>query len=116
MDGHAPVEKRQTKLSSTQVFPYVGNSTVKRIIAGVIPSVAAYDPFAEVEESKVQSLEDFIEPVGSQPDGTWNTNVEFYKILVTPREEWATDSYGWLGALQEKKVLVAPEKRYLIIL
>lgn len=64
MDGRAPAEKRQPKLSSTQVFPYVGNSTVKRIIAGVIPSVAAYDPFAQVEESKLQSLEDFIEPVG----------------------------------------------------
>ncbi|CAA7036083.1 unnamed protein product [Microthlaspi erraticum] len=113
LDGRAVVEKRQTKLSSTQLFPYVENSTVKRIIAGVIPSVAAYDPFAEVEESTLQRLLDFIEPDELEPNGTWDTNIEFYKIIITPREEWSKDSYGWLGDSHMGSTMLMFTKRSL---
>ncbi|CAA7017738.1 unnamed protein product [Microthlaspi erraticum] len=52
--------KRQPKLSSSQLYPFVGNSTVKRIITGVSLSIAAYDPMTEVDETKAHDLLDFI--------------------------------------------------------
>ena len=55
-----PQLKRQTKLASSQLFPFIGNSTVKRIITGVIPSVSAYDPFAVVEDTKIRNLLHFL--------------------------------------------------------
>lgn len=56
----SPPHKRQTKLASSQLFPFVGNSTVKRIITGVTPSVSAYDPFADVDDDKVRNLLHFL--------------------------------------------------------
>ncbi|KAL0659404.1 hypothetical protein Bca4012_079989 [Brassica carinata] len=56
----SPPQKRQTKLASSQLFPFVGNSTVKRIITGVTPSVSAYDPFADVDADKMRNLLHFL--------------------------------------------------------
>ena len=56
----SPPHKRQTKLASSQLFPFIGNSTVKRIITGVTPSVSAYDPFADVDDDKVRNLLHFL--------------------------------------------------------
>ncbi|VVB10786.1 unnamed protein product [Arabis nemorensis] len=93
-----PLPKRQTKLAPSQLFPFVGNSTVKRIIAGVTPSVTAYDPFAEVDNNKIQKLLHFQLDTGEKPDGTNDSSVEFYKIIITPRDAWSTDTYGWLNS------------------
>ncbi|CAN6919333.1 unnamed protein product, partial [Brassica oleracea] len=91
-----PQPKRQTKLASSQLFPFIGNSTVKRIITGVIPSVSAYDPFAVVEDTKIRNLLHFLLDDEEEPDRTSECSVEFYKVLITPREEWRTPTYGWL--------------------
>lgn len=58
---HTPLPKRQTKLASSQLFPFVGNSTVKRIITGVTLSIAAYDPMAIVDEIKANHLLGFLQ-------------------------------------------------------
>ncbi|KAL0804918.1 hypothetical protein Bca101_097409 [Brassica carinata] len=91
-----PQLKRQTKLASSQLFPFIGNSTVKRIITGVIPSVLAYDPFAVVEDTKIRNLLHFLLDDEEEPDRTSECSVEFYKVLITPREEWRTPTYCWL--------------------
>ncbi|CAH8306026.1 unnamed protein product [Eruca vesicaria subsp. sativa] len=56
----SPPHKRQTKLASSQLFPFIGNSTVRRIITGVTPSVSAYDPFADVDDDKMRNLLHFL--------------------------------------------------------
>lgn len=56
LKSFTPQPKRHIKLAPSQLFPFIGNSTVKRIITGVTPSVTAYDPFADVENSKIQNL------------------------------------------------------------
>ncbi|KAJ0264632.1 hypothetical protein HA466_0029540 [Hirschfeldia incana] len=81
--------KRQTKLASSQLFPFIGNSTVKRIIS-------AHDPFAVVEDTKIQNLLHFLLDDEKEPDRTSELSGEFYKVLITPRAEWRTPTYGWL--------------------
>ncbi|CAH2071294.1 unnamed protein product [Thlaspi arvense] len=73
-----------------------GNSTVKRIISGVTQSVTVYDPFAVVDESLYAKLLDFMQPDDMEPIATWDTNVEFYKVIITPRIHWPNNTYGWL--------------------
>lgn len=52
--------KRVPKLAVSQKLPYIGNSTVKRIIPGVITSTNDYDPMEVVEETKLRTLMEFI--------------------------------------------------------
>ncbi|KAL0711220.1 hypothetical protein Bca4012_018198 [Brassica carinata] len=58
LDG--PLQKRKPQLTKTQVYPYVGNSTVKRIIPGDSVSKAHYDPLAKVSETKFKKLLDYL--------------------------------------------------------
>lgn len=92
----SPPHKRQTKLASSQLFPFVGNSTVKRIITGVTPSVSAYDPFADVDNDKVRNLLHFLLDDEKESDRTCTNSTEFYKVIITPRNQWSTFDYGWL--------------------
>ncbi|CAN8243643.1 unnamed protein product, partial [Cochlearia groenlandica] len=55
-----PMTKRVPTLAVTQKAPYVGNSTVRRIIEGAVPSTNDYDPMTVVEEKKLQALKDYI--------------------------------------------------------
>lgn len=55
-----PTRRRKPQLTKTQQWPFVGNSTVKRIITGVTPSTVSYDPFAKVESQKLTKVMDFI--------------------------------------------------------
>lgn len=55
-----PSRRRKTQLTKTQVWPYVGNSTVKRIITGKTISKASYDPLAKVNPEKLQKVLDFV--------------------------------------------------------
>ncbi|CAG7864317.1 unnamed protein product [Brassica rapa] len=55
-----PTRRQKPQLTKTQVWPFVGNSTVKRIITGVTPSTVSYDPFAKVESRKLVKVMDFI--------------------------------------------------------
>ncbi|CAN8275289.1 unnamed protein product [Cochlearia groenlandica] len=52
--------KIETKLSVTQKALYLGNSTVRRIIEGVVPSTNDYDPMAAVEDNKLRLFKDYI--------------------------------------------------------
>ncbi|CAH2047779.1 unnamed protein product [Thlaspi arvense] len=61
LNDRTPLQRRQTKLSSTQVPLFIRDSTVKRIISCVTPSVMAYDPLAMVVDSKLQQLVNFIQ-------------------------------------------------------
>ncbi|KAL0722988.1 hypothetical protein Bca4012_037587 [Brassica carinata] len=58
LDG--PLQKRKPQLTKTQVYPYVGNSTVKRIIPGDSVSKAHYDPLAKVAETEFKNLLDYL--------------------------------------------------------
>ncbi|KAG2245328.1 hypothetical protein Bca52824_092813 [Brassica carinata] len=93
----SPPQKRQTKLASSQLFPFVGNSTVKRIITGVTPSVSAYDPFADVDADKMRNLLHFLLDDEKNSDRTSTHSTEFYKVIITPRNKWRTYNYGWLN-------------------
>lgn len=55
-----PTRKRKTKLTKTQVFPFVGNSTVKRIVSGKTVSKESYDPLDKVAPEKLKKVLDFI--------------------------------------------------------
>lgn len=60
LDDTTPLTKRVPKLANSQKLPYIGNSTVKRIIPGVITSLYDYDPMEMVEESKLRKLMEYI--------------------------------------------------------
>ncbi|CAE6140223.1 unnamed protein product [Arabidopsis arenosa] len=96
LDDTTPLTKRVPKLANSQKLPYIGNSTVKRIIPGVITSLYDYDPMEMVEESKLRKLMEYINDDEEQPLGSVNTNVKFYKEIITPRDQWPKDDYGWL--------------------
>ncbi|CAN7084886.1 unnamed protein product [Brassica oleracea var. botrytis] len=84
-----PTRIRKPQLTKTQVWPFVGNSTVKRIITGEKVSKEPYDPLAKVEAEKLQKVLDFIksdleakEPgVGDESDG-------FFLKLMILRDDW----------------------------
>lgn len=87
LDG--PLQKRKPQLTKTQVYPYVGNSTVKRIISCV--SGAHYDPLAKVAETKFKKLMDYLRSIGDK-----DVDTPFYMKLIKPRNVWKTDDFGWL--------------------
>ncbi|KAL0702573.1 hypothetical protein Bca4012_058695 [Brassica carinata] len=84
--------KRKPQLTKTQVYPYVGNSTVKRIIPGDSVSKAHYDPLAKVSETKFKKLLDYLRCLRDDND----VDTHFYMKLITPRNDWAGDHFGWL--------------------
>ncbi|WZY89308.1 hypothetical protein YC2023_046043 [Brassica napus] len=90
--------KRKPHLTKTQVWPFVGNSTVKRIITGVTPSTVSYDPFAKVESQKLVKVMDFIKrDLEQEESGYGEFCAQFYLKIMVPRDEWPTDKYGWLS-------------------
>ncbi|KAL0803947.1 hypothetical protein Bca101_096437 [Brassica carinata] len=92
-----PTRKRKTKLTKTQVFPYVGNSTVKRIVSGKTVSKESYDPLAKVAPEKLKKVLDFIKSdLEDAESGYGDRSARFYLTLMLPREAWPTKNYGWL--------------------
>ncbi|KAG2288329.1 hypothetical protein Bca52824_047933 [Brassica carinata] len=92
-----PTRKRKTKLTKTQVFPYVGNSTVKRIVSGKTVSKESYDPLAKVAPEKLKKVLDFIKSdLEDAESGYGDRSARFYLTLLLPREAWPTKNYGWL--------------------
>ncbi|KAG2281629.1 hypothetical protein Bca52824_052849 [Brassica carinata] len=80
-----PTRRRKPQLTKTQQWPFVGNSTVKRIITGVTPSTVSYDPFAKVESQKL-----------TKESGYGEFRAKFYLKIMVPRNVWPTENYGWL--------------------
>ncbi|RID79260.1 hypothetical protein BRARA_A02013 [Brassica rapa] len=92
-----PTRKRKTKLTKTQVFPYVGNSTVKRIVSGKTVSKESYDPLDKVAPEKLKKVLDFIKSdLEDAESGYGDRSARFYLTLLLPREAWPTKNYGWL--------------------
>ncbi|KAJ0245904.1 Ulp1 protease family [Hirschfeldia incana] len=92
-----PTRKRKTQLTKTQMPPYVGNSTVKRIITAKTVSKESYDPLANVDQRKLQKLLEFIKSdLEDSESGYGDRSASFFLTLIIPREVWPTKTYGWL--------------------
>ncbi|CAN7032060.1 hypothetical protein Bca4012_044941 [Brassica carinata] len=104
LDG--PLQKRKPQLTKTQVYPYVGNSTVKRIIKGDV-SKAYYDPLAKVVETKFKKLLDYLRSL----DGDNDVDTQFYMRLITPSNVWETDRFGWLSDSHMASAMLMFHKR-----
>ncbi|CAF1903833.1 unnamed protein product [Brassica napus] len=87
-----PLHKRKPQLTKTHVYPYVGNSTVKRIITGDSECIADCDPLTKVEETKFKKLMDYLRSIAGDND----VDTHFYMKLITPRNLWKKDECGWL--------------------
>ncbi|WZZ50204.1 hypothetical protein YC2023_050311 [Brassica napus] len=92
----SPQHKRQTKLVLSQLFSFVGNSTVKRIITSVTPSVSAYDLFSAVDDEKMRKLLNFLLDKENDLDKSFTSSTEFYRVIITLRNQWSSHNYGWL--------------------
>ncbi|KAH0938635.1 hypothetical protein HID58_006096, partial [Brassica napus] len=93
-----PTRRRKPQLTKTQVWPFVGNSTVKRIISGEKVSKEPYDPLAKVEAEKLQKVLDFINSdLEAKEPGVGDESAGFFLKLLIPRDDWPTKDYGWLN-------------------
>ncbi|KAL0662586.1 hypothetical protein Bca4012_099423 [Brassica carinata] len=92
-----PTRMRKPQLTKTQVWPFVGNSTVKRIITGEKVSKEPYDPLAKVEAEKLHKVLDFIKSdLEAKEPGVGDESAGFFLKLMIPRDDWPTKNYGWL--------------------
>nr|VDD26811.1 unnamed protein product [Brassica oleracea] len=94
-----PLHKRKPQLTKTQVYPYVGNSTVKRIITGDSECIADCDPLTKVEETKFKKLMDYLRSIALffiHFSGDNDVDTHFYMKLITPRDLWKKYECGWL--------------------
>lgn len=92
-----PSRRRKTQLTKTQVWPYVGNSTVKHIMTGKTISKASYDPLAKVNPEKLQKVLDFVKSdLEDTESGYGDRSARFYLQLMIPRTAWPKYDYGWL--------------------
>ncbi|XP_033132745.1 uncharacterized protein LOC117127226 [Brassica rapa] len=93
-----PTRRRKPQLTKTQVWPFVGNSTVKRIISGEKVSKEPYDPLAKVEAEKLQKVLDFINSdLEAKEPGVGDESAGFFLKLLIPRDDWPKKDYGWLN-------------------
>ncbi|KAL0814977.1 hypothetical protein Bca101_071420 [Brassica carinata] len=93
-----PTRRRKPQLTKTQVWPFVGNSTAKRIISGEKVSKEPYDPLAKVEAEKLQKVLDFINSdLEAKEAGVGDESAGFFLKLLIPRDDWPTKDYGWLN-------------------
>ncbi|KAG2298828.1 hypothetical protein Bca52824_035300 [Brassica carinata] len=80
-----PTRRCKPQLTKTQVWPYVGNSTVKRIITGEKVSKEPYDPLAKVEAEKLQKVLDFIKSdLDAKDPGAGDDSIGFFLKLMIP--------------------------------
>ncbi|KAJ0234224.1 Ulp1 protease family [Hirschfeldia incana] len=92
-----PTRRRKPQLTKTQVWPFVGNSTVKRIITGEKDSKEPCDPLAKVEAEKLQKVLDFIKSdLEANEPGYGDESAGFFLKIMIPRVAWPTNNYGWL--------------------
>ncbi|CAF1927233.1 unnamed protein product, partial [Brassica napus] len=83
-----PVQREKSK--------ELGNFIVKRIITSVTPSVSAYDPFSAVDDEKMRKLLHFLLDKENDLDKSFTSSTEFYRVIITPRNQWSSHNYGWL--------------------
>ncbi|KAL9840851.1 putative Ulp1 protease family catalytic domain, papain-like cysteine peptidase superfamily [Arabidopsis thaliana] len=97
LDGITSKRRRVPQLAGSQKYPYVGNSTVKRIITDVPSSSSVPEHLQPVSDDQFDRLKDWLEP-DFEKEGlnTNNFNARFYWQIMTPRNDWPTERYGWL--------------------
>ncbi|XP_023644472.1 uncharacterized protein LOC111832397 [Capsella rubella] len=82
----------------THVFPFIGENGLTCMRKNCVPSVAIFDPFAPVDQARLERLLDHLSPYKATPYGKSAPEIELFKRLITERKDWpATDNkYGWL--------------------
>ncbi|KAH0873701.1 hypothetical protein HID58_071063 [Brassica napus] len=92
----------QASVDKDSSLPFVGNSTVKRIITGEKVSKEPYDPLAKVEAEKLHKVLDFIKSdLEAKEPGVGDESAGFFLKLMIPRDDWPTKNYGWLHDSQQ---------------
>ncbi|KAL0715615.1 hypothetical protein Bca4012_064937 [Brassica carinata] len=93
-----PTRRRKPQLTKTQVWPYLGNSTVKRIITGEKDSKEPYDPLAKVEAGNCRKFWTSSSLIckDAKVPGTGDDSAGFFLKLMIPRDAWPIENYGWL--------------------
>ncbi|XP_010445337.1 PREDICTED: uncharacterized protein LOC104727988 [Camelina sativa] len=96
LDGPGPSKqpRRVPQLAESQKYPYLGNSTVKRIITEGEAQLS--DHLKPADDEKHQRLMDFLSLDKEEPLSTSNAAVRFYWKIMTPRKHWPSNDYGWL--------------------
>ncbi|EFH48723.1 hypothetical protein ARALYDRAFT_352052 [Arabidopsis lyrata subsp. lyrata] len=97
LDEGVTVGKRVPQLAGSQKYPFLGNSTVKRIITDGEPSSSIPNHMMHVSDEKIHQLFDFLETDDEEDFlNTTNGDMRFYRQIITPRAEWLYETYGWL--------------------
>ncbi|CAN7030075.1 unnamed protein product, partial [Brassica rapa subsp. trilocularis] len=76
-------------------FPHIGDNVTTCMRKGFEPSPAIYDPLGPVDPVKRDNLLQHLKPHEEIPHGEAHEDIEFYRILITPRP-WPIKEYGWL--------------------
>ncbi|CAG7863738.1 unnamed protein product, partial [Brassica rapa] len=76
-------------------FPHIGDNVTTCMRKSFEPSPAIYDPLGPVDPVKRDNLLQHLKPHEEIPHGEAHEDIEFYRILITPRP-WPIKEYGWL--------------------
>ncbi|CAF2098562.1 unnamed protein product, partial [Brassica rapa subsp. narinosa] len=76
-------------------FLHIGDNVTTCMRKGFEPSPAIYDPLGPVDPVKRDNLLQHLKPHEEIPHGEAHEDIEFYRILITPRP-WPIKEYGWL--------------------
>ncbi|VVB00691.1 unnamed protein product [Arabis nemorensis] len=116
-DDFGVLKYRKITLAKTQVDPFIGSSGTILIMYGEIPSPAIYGPFATVEKCKLDRLLEYVKTDLENPFDSSLAGVEFDLELMTPKEMWPVDEYGWLktSRLPREKEEVGISSGYFIL-
>ncbi|CAA7032673.1 unnamed protein product [Microthlaspi erraticum] len=66
--------------------------------AGINPQ-ATYDPLEKVDRKKKVALLEYVKTYLDNPIESSRPVADFYLTLMTPKQQWAVDEYGWLSDL-----------------
>ncbi|XP_010507554.1 PREDICTED: uncharacterized protein LOC104784194 isoform X1 [Camelina sativa] len=113
LDGPGPskTSRRVPQLAGSQKYPYLGNSTVKRIITEGDNVLG--DHLKPVDDEKHQRLLDFLSLDKEEPLSTSNAAVRFYWKIMTPRKHWPSYDYGWLTEHHMGCAMAMFRRRYM---
>ncbi|XP_010489406.1 PREDICTED: uncharacterized protein LOC104767079 [Camelina sativa] len=98
--------KRVPQLAGSQKFPFIGSSTVKRIITDD-------DHIKPVEDEKAERLMEFLASDEDERFAMDSYSVRFYWQIITPRDEWPSFNYGWLRGYHMVHAMAMFRKRLM---
>ncbi|XP_010495393.2 PREDICTED: uncharacterized protein LOC104772485 [Camelina sativa] len=113
LDGPGPskTSRRMPQLAESQKYPYLGNSTIKRIITEGDNVLG--DHLKPAGDEKNQRLLDFLSLDKEEPLSTSNAAVRFYWKIMTPRKHWPSYDYGWLTEHHMGCAMAMFRRRYM---